>query len=133
MRKTLITAAALAALLAGPALAQGRGGGHGGGFGGGMGAGPPMSPPGQSTFGERGASSSARDIAAQRGEFGRNFAADRRMTTAERQAFVQERRATALRYASGTGVTRRVLAYPHIVASWLGCCRSRKSPSRSER
>lgn len=103
MRKTLITIATVAALAATPALAQGRSGGAhgggGGGMGGGMGAGPPISPPGHGTFGDHGASGSARDIASQRGEFGRDFAASRRMTTEQRQAMVQERRSLAMQYA----------------------------------
>jgi len=111
MRKTMIMVAALAALSAGPALAQGRGnggggGGMGGGPGGGMGAGPPISPPGQSTFGDHGASASAREIASQRGEFGRTFAQDRRMTPQERQAFVQERRTLAQQYAAAARAGR---------------------------
>ena len=100
MRKTMIAIAALAALAATPARAQGRSGGAGGGgMGGGMGAGPPISPPGRMDMGDRGASSAARDIAAERGTFGRDFAADRRMTTEQRQAMVQERRSLAMQYA----------------------------------
>ena len=98
MYKTLTIAASIAALATAPALAQGRGGGHGGGGGGpggGMGAGPPISPPGHSVRGDHGASDAARDIASQRGQFGRDFAADRRMTPEQRQAFVQERRSLA--------------------------------------
>lgn len=110
MRKTLIVATVVAALAATPALAQGRGngggGGMGGGPGGGMGAGPPMSPPGQSTFGDRGASASARDIASQRGEFGRNFAADQRMTPEQRQEMVQDRRSLAMQYAKAARAGR---------------------------
>lgn len=110
MRKTWIAVAAVIALASTPALAQGRGngggGGMGGGPGGGMGAGPPMSPPGHSTFGDHGASSSARDIASQRGAFGRDFASDRRMTTEQRQAFVQQRRSVAMQYAQAARAGR---------------------------
>lgn len=107
MRKTLVTILTLTALAATPALAQGRGGGPGGGgMGGGMGAGPPMSPPGRTDMGDRGASSAARDIAAERGAFGRNFAAERRMTTEQRQAMVQERRSLAMQYAQAARLGR---------------------------
>lgn len=108
MRKNLIFAAMIAALAASPALAQGRGGGAGGGGGpgGGMGAGPPISPPGHSVRGDHGASDAARDIAAQRGQFGRDFAADRRMTPEQRQAMVQERRSLAVQYAQAARAGR---------------------------
>lgn len=111
MRKTFITLATVLALAASPALAQGRGGGHGGGnggggMGGGMGAGPPISPPGRSDMGDRGASTSARDIAAQRGAFGRDFAAERRFSPEQRQAMAQERRSRALHYAQAARAGR---------------------------
>lgn len=138
MRKTLITLATVLALAATPALAQGRGGGAGGGMGNGggmgggmgngggmggmdhgmggggmdhgMGAGPPISPPGHDAMGDRGASSSAHDIASQRGEFGRTFAAERHMTPEQRQAFVQERRSLAMQYAQAARAGRRLPA-----------------------
>ncbi|MDP3676189.1 MAG: hypothetical protein Q8R44_14025 [Novosphingobium sp.] len=108
MRTTLIALATVLALAATPALSQGRGGGAGGGggMGGGMGAGPPISPPGRSDIGDRGASSAAGGIAAQRGAFGRDFAADRRMTPVERQMMVQERRSVALQYAQAARAGR---------------------------
>lgn len=114
MRKTFITLATVLALAASPALAQGRGGGGGGGhgggggggMGGGMGAGPPISPPGQSTMGDHGASNAGRDIAAQRGQFGRDFAADRRINPEQRQAMVQERRSLAMEYAQAARAGR---------------------------
>lgn len=110
MRKTFITLATVLALAASPALAQGRGGGGGGGNagggGGGMGAGPPISPPGRSDMGDRGASTSARDIASQRGAFGRDFAADRRVSPEQRQAMVQERRSLAMQYAQAARAGR---------------------------
>ena len=104
MRKTLITLATIAVLASTPALAQGRSGGAGGGaggggMGGGMGAGPPISPPGHSGFDDRGASGSARDIASQRGAFGRDFAADRHLSPQEYQTLAQERRSVAMQYA----------------------------------
>ena len=48
-----------------------------------MGAGPPISPPGRGGF-EGNASSSARDIAAQRGQFGRDFAEQQRASRESR-------------------------------------------------
>ena len=112
MRKTIIALATVLALAATPAFAQGRSGGAGGGgmggggMGGGMGAGPPISPPGRSDMGDHGASGSARDIATQRGAFGRDFAADRRVTPEQRQAMVQERRSLAMQYAQAARAGR---------------------------
>jgi hypothetical protein len=57
-------------------------------------------------MGDRGASSTAHDIASQRGEFGRTFAANRRMTPEQRQAFVQERRSLAMQYAQAARAGR---------------------------
>ena len=82
MRKELLTVAAFA-ILASPSVgvAQGRGGGPGGG----QGAGPPMSPPGQ-MGGGIGTRDLARDIANQRGQFGRDFADQQRLTAQQRSA-----------------------------------------------
>ena len=110
MRKALIAVATIAALAATPALAQGRSGGGGGnaggGMGGGMGAGPPISSPGRTEMGDRGASTTARDIAAQRGAFGRDFAAERRFSPEQRQAMAQERRSLAMQYAQAARAGR---------------------------
>jgi len=98
MRKLTVALMTAAAIVAGPALAQGRGGGGGNGHGagpGGMGAGPPMSVPGRSAD----ARGTARDIANQRGQFGRDFAEQRRMTQAE-QAQLYRDRLNAYRGAS---------------------------------
>lgn len=104
MRKTLLIVAAISALAASPAISQGRSGGAGGGPGGGAGAGPPISPPGVS--GGHGASDAARDIASQRGAFGREFGAQQHLTAEERrlqavqyQALAAQRKADALAYA----------------------------------
>lgn len=97
MKKFAILAASVFALAAVPSLAQsqggggggGSGGGHGGGMGnaGGMGAGPPMSVPGRSAE----PMGSARDIAGQRGQFGRDFAEQQRQTQAERAQMIRDR------------------------------------------
>ena len=96
MRRTILTTsiACVALAFAGPALAQG----HGGGPGGGQGAGPPMTPPGQSGGGF-GTSNAARDIADQRGQFGRDFAQQQHLTAAQYQAQAQQHRADALALA----------------------------------
>ena len=119
MRKALIAIATLSALAATPALAQGRSGGGGGGgnsgggmggggFGGGMGAGPPISPPGHSGMDTRGASGSAKDIASQRGAFGRDFAANQHLSAQEYRALAQERRSVAAQYAQAARSGRRL-------------------------
>ncbi|HVL79875.1 MAG TPA: hypothetical protein VM346_11405 [Sphingomicrobium sp.] len=120
MRKQILGAAScLAMIAAGPALAQGRGGGAGGGppggMPGGMGGGPPMTPPGQMGGGP-GTADAARDIASQRGEFGRTFANQQRMTAAERQqlaeqyrSWADQRRANALAIAEEA---RKGAAFP---------------------
>ena len=110
MRKPFLTAACGFAILAlaTAATAQHAGGGGGmgasGGMGGGMsamgqgmGAGPPISPPGQ--MGGMGASGRAGDIASQRGQFGRDFAAQQHLTPTEYQAQAQQHRADALAIA----------------------------------
>lgn len=95
MNKIILTVGSIVALAAAPVLADPGGGGHGGNGGGGgagpgggmgaggmdhsMGSGPPMTPPGQ-TDDARGAAS---DIASQRGQFGRDFAADRKSSQAD--------------------------------------------------
>ena len=56
-------------------------------MGGGMGAGPPMSVPGRSGD----AMGGARDIASQRGQFGRDFAEQQRQTQAEQAKLMRER------------------------------------------
>jgi hypothetical protein len=97
-RIALIAAASTLALVASPAFAQARGGpgggggggggmGHAGGMGGSMGAGPPMSVPGR-TMDPMG---SARDIASQRGQFGRDFAEQQKMNRAEQAQMMRER------------------------------------------
>ena len=91
MRKTLMLAAAVAAIALSPALAQGRPG-HAGPPAG-MGAGPPITPPGQ--MGGVGAADRAADIASQRGQFGRDFGQQQRMTAQERQQMAQQYRAMA--------------------------------------
>lgn len=99
MRKQIITAVVCAALAtSGSAFTQGRSGGAGGGPGGGMGAGPPMTPPGQmgGIGGPGGASDYARDIASQRGQFGRDFAAQRHLTPQQYQQQAAQRRADAM-------------------------------------
>lgn len=97
--RTQLTVAVIAAMLsAGPALAQGRGGGAGGGGGpgGGMGNGPPIGPPGQS--GMRGGTADiARELGPQRGQFGRDLAAQQRLTAEQRQQLVLQYRANGER------------------------------------
>lgn len=98
MRKQLLAAVACLALAsAGTALAQGRGGGAGG-AGAGMGAGPPISPPGLSGGG-MGTRDLARGIADQRGQFGRDFAAQQHLTANELRAQAQQHRADAMAMA----------------------------------
>lgn len=123
MRNKILAAAAAAILVSGTALAQGRGGppgggppgggmgggaggGMGGGVGGGRGAGPPITPPGQ-MGGGMATSDAARGLGAERGQFGRDFAAERRLTPEQRQeraeqfrARGQEQRAEALALAA---------------------------------
>lgn len=103
MRSGLVIGLMATAIVAAPALAQahggpgggGPGGGFGGGIGHGMGAGPPISPPGLGSD-PRG---SADDIAAQRGQFGRDFAAQQRLTAEEYQAQAAQHRADARKLA----------------------------------
>lgn len=109
-RNHILTAVACIALAAAPSFAQGRSGG-GGGPGGGMGGGPPISPPGQG--GGAGASDAAREIASQRGQFGRDFAAGQRATAEQRRAqaeqykvAAQQRRADAQAYAAAARAGR---------------------------
>ena len=104
MRKGLMTATCGFAFLgfATAAAAQHGGGGsggmgNGGGMGQGMGGGPPISPPGQ--MGGMGASGRAGDIASQRGQFGRDFAAQQQLTAAEYYAQAQQRRTDAMTLA----------------------------------
>lgn len=99
MRYQLLAAVGCLALAcAGAGLAQGNSGGQGGGPGGGMGAGPPIAPPGQAGGG-MGTSDLARGIADQRGQFGRDFAGQQRLTAAEHQAIAQQHRADAMAMA----------------------------------
>lgn len=105
MRRTISVALATAALLGSPLLAQGHSGGAGGGPGGGMGAGPPISPPGQAGAG-MGTSDLARGLGSQQGQFGRDFAAQQKLSAEERralaaqyQAQAQQRRADAMIWA----------------------------------
>jgi hypothetical protein len=98
MRKSILTSACALALASTAAIAQ-----HGppSGVGGGMGAGPPMTPPGQmgGIGGPGGASDYARDIASQRGQFGRDFAAQQRLTAQQYQQQAAQHRADALALA----------------------------------
>jgi len=95
MRKSLLTGACALVLASTAAIAQ-----HGppGGFRGGMGAGPPMTPPGQmgGIGGPGGASGYAGDIASQRGQFGRDFAAQRQLTAQQYQQQAAQHRADAM-------------------------------------
>ena len=95
MRKSILTAACALVLASTAAIAQ-----HGppGGFGGGMGAGPPMTPPGQmgGIGGPGGASGYASDIASQRGQFGRDFAAQQQLTAQQYQQQAAQHRADAM-------------------------------------
>lgn len=99
MRKQLFVAVGCIAMASSAVvLAQGRGGGAGGGRGSGMGAGPPITAPGQ-MGGGMGTRDLARDIANQRGQFGRDFAEQQRLTATERQAVAQQHRADAMAMA----------------------------------
>jgi len=101
MKNALCLIASVAVVVASPSFAQGRSGG-------GNGNGPPMSPPGQ--MGGAGSSDRAGDIAGQRGDFGRQFGQEQRMTAAQRaeqtrmnvnnyRGQSEQRRAQALQYA----------------------------------
>jgi len=109
MRRTITVAALAAALAATPALAQGNSGNHGppdGGGGGppewaggagGNGGGPPIDPPGLSSD----PLAAAREIAEQRGQFGRDFAEEQRGLhqpdlTGQERAELQRQQAQAL-------------------------------------
>lgn len=112
MRKQLIILASIAATICSPALAQGRGnGGHG--------AGPPISPPGQS--GGAGSAERAGSIASQRGQFGRDFADQQRLTATQRaeqrrldvaeyRGQSERRKADALAYAQAARGNRALPA-----------------------
>lgn len=105
MKKLVVMGMASAVLICSPALAQGRGGGGppagvGGGMSGnagmgssmGAGNGPPITPPGLSTLDPRDA---ARDIASQRGQFGRDFAELQKRSPDELKAMAADHRKTA--------------------------------------
>lgn len=100
MRKPILTSACALLLASTAAMAQhGPPSGVGGGPGGGMGMGPPMTPPGQmmgGTGGPGGASAYAHDLASQQGQFGRDFASQRRLTAQQYQQQAAQRRADAL-------------------------------------
>jgi hypothetical protein len=95
-RKILISALATVAIAASaPALAH-PGGGPGGGGGPGAGAGQPMTPPG-SLGGGFGTSTYARDnVASSQGQFGRDFAAQQKLTADQYRALAAQHRADAL-------------------------------------
>ena len=109
MRKSVVIMSALVALTAAPAMAQ-----HGpppgvGGPGGGMGAGPPMTPPGQ-MGGGFGTSDYVHGIASQQGQFGRDFADQRRLTGQQYQALAAQHRADALALAQAARSGARIPA-----------------------
>jgi len=97
MRKAILTAASALVFAATAAVAQ-HGPPAGAGPGGGMGAGPPISPPGLAGMGQ-GTSDLARDIASQRGQFGRDFAEQQRLTHAQLQQQATQHRADAMALA----------------------------------
>ena len=112
MRKLALTGALALMVTPAAVLAQ-----HGppGGFPGGMGAGPPMTPPG-SYGGGPGTADYAHGIAAQQGQFGRDFAAQQHLTAQERQQLAaqyqqaaQARRANAMQMAA---LARQGAAFP---------------------
>jgi len=94
MRKAIFTGAMTLMLSATAALAQ-HGPPAGAGPGGGLGAGPPISPPGLAGMGQ-GTSDLARGIASQQGQFGRDFAAQQHLSSAELQAQAAQHRADAM-------------------------------------
>lgn len=111
MRKTTILLFVSIAMTTSPVLAQGRSGGGGGnpggmGNGGGMGSGPPMSVPGRSSD----ANSTARDISRQRGQFGRDFAEQQKMTRAEEAKLFRSRAAEYQAESSGRRTEAMALA-----------------------
>jgi hypothetical protein len=111
MRKTLLTSAAALMLTATAAMAQ-HGPPAGAGPGGGMGAGPPISPPGLAGMGQ-GTSDLAHDIASQRGQFGRDFAAQQRdthMNAAQLQAMAAQHRSDAMALAQAARSGARIPA-----------------------
>lgn len=101
--RNLLIIAVVSALAATPAL--GRGGppagvpARGGGMGAGRGAGPPITPPGQMGLGA-GTSDFARGIGDQRGQFGRDFANQQRMTAQQYQALAEQHKRQALELAA---------------------------------
>jgi len=97
MRKAIFSGAAALMLSATAAFAQ-HGPPSGGGPGSGMGAGPPISPPGLAGMGQ-GTSDLARDIASQQGQFGRDFAAQQHLSSAELQTQAAQHRADAMALA----------------------------------
>lgn len=117
-RTILITALATAALaIATPGFAQGQSGGHGGGPGGGAGAGPPMTPPGSYGAGA-GAADYAHGIASQQGQFGRDFAAQQKLTADQYRVQAAQHRADALALAQAAR------SGAHIPASAAGRIRA---------
>lgn len=114
MRKSLLSGAAPLLLSATGAMAQ-HGPPAGAGPGGGMGAGPPMSPPGLAGLGQ-GTSDLARDIASQRGQFGRDFASEQHLSASELQAQAAQHRADALALAQAarSGANIPAKAAPRI-------------------
>lgn len=99
MRKQILLGIGCIALaMSGTAMAQGR---SGGGPGGGRGAGPPITPPG-SMGGGAGTADFARGIGSERGQFGRDFGNQQRMSASDRilqaepyRQSAQQRRAEA--------------------------------------
>ena len=108
MRKSIMIAALLA-LGSAPAVAQHGHAGGGGGPGGGMGSGPPMTPPGQ-MGGGMGTSDYARDIASQRGQFGRDFAGEQRLNAQQYQQMAAQHRADAMSVAQAARSGSRIPA-----------------------
>lgn len=97
MRKAILTGASALMLSATAAIAQ-HGPPPGVGPGGGMGAGPPISPPGLAGMGQ-GTADLAHGIASQQGQFGRDFAAEQHLSSAQLQQQATQHRSDALALA----------------------------------
>lgn len=93
MRKFIVAGTLVLALASTAAIAR-----PGGGPGAGIGAGPPITPPGQMGGGMN-TSNHAQDIASQRGQFGRDFADQQRLTSDQYRAQAAQHRADALALA----------------------------------